>query len=185
MRWPALLALALFSLACNGAETPRPPSETPAAPNDHDASTPKPESAGLTTDHDRYRFVDGPYGDELTIPSTLTAPAGQPLYLVNCNGQISTGLQSESDGVWTDAWVGLINQCLSDPIVIQPGESHHYDVLIRRGSGGMTGGAGELPPPGTYRVAWHGVLSSFNAQRYPFGEPVPEELRTAKPIVIE
>lgn len=185
MRWVSLLVPFAFLVACNGGGAPPPSSQPSATSHGNAESSPQSERAAISTDRAHYRFVDGPHGDELSIRTTLTAPADHPLYVVNCNGQISTGLQAERDGLWTDVWTGMINQCLSEPIVISPGESYDYDVLVRRGSGSMKDAVDDLPPPGTYRVVWHGVLSSFDAERYPFGEPVPEELRTSNPIVIE
>jgi hypothetical protein len=186
MRGLTLLVPLAFLVACNGGGNPPPSPQPSATPQGNPEPSPQPELAAISTDRSHhYRFVEGPHGDELVIRSTLTAPADDPLYVVNCNGQISTGLQAERDGLWTDVWTGAINQCLSEPIVIPPGESYGYDVLVRRGSGSVKDGVNDLPPPGTYRVVWHGVLRSFDPERYPFGEPIPEELRTSSPIVIE
>lgn len=141
----------------------------------------------IVTDRDHYSYESGEWGDEILIRSTLTAPEAQPLYIVNCNGRFPTGLQKLGDGVWTDSWASVENQCLSSPITIGPGESHEYEIVIREGSGSLLGPrvSHPLPSPGTYRVVWHSVLTSYDPDRYPLGELLPLEQRVSAPIMIE
>src|SRR5688572_28212516 len=60
--------------------------------------------APVRTDRTRYVFEDGPHGLETTIVATLKAPSDQILYLVNCNGAITTGLQRLDGNEWVNAW---------------------------------------------------------------------------------
>lgn len=155
------------------------------APSSPDTGQPSSSRPAITTDAERYSFEPGEHGAELEIRSTLHAPPNQTVYVVNCNGQIAAGLQSFQNDVWTDSWAGVINQCLSEPIIIPPGGSHDLTLLVRRGSGSMVDGEGDNPPPGTYRVIWYGALDSFDGSRYPFGNVLPVEQRVSEPIIID
>ena len=141
----------------------------------------------IQTDRTRYVRQQGQFGDEITIKARFTNTTGAPVYLVNCNGAFTWGLQRQVGGRWVDAWVGATNACLSPPIVVAPGKTHEGSVIVRRGSGAVLYPRRdpEHPEPGTYRVVWHNMLSSFDPNVTPFGPDVPVERRVSPPITIE
>jgi hypothetical protein len=141
----ALLAV-LFLFQCSGAE------RTPIA-----------------TDRAEY-----PFGDEVVIVSTLSAPADRAAHVENCNGAITTGLQRQSNGKWVDAWIAATNACRSAPIVIPAGGSHAATLLVRPRAGAVVDPPGRVDgmiEPGKYRVVW-------------FGVDLPLEQRVSEPIEI-
>lgn len=112
---PTRAILLLAGIAAAGcAETPM-PGAAPAA---------KAAPAPIRTDRASYAFRHGFFGPETTIVATLHAPKDKTLYLVNCNGAISAGLQRLVSGAWIDAWAAVTNSCLSQPVVVRPGETH-------------------------------------------------------------
>lgn len=116
----------------------------------------------------------GPYGPQLTMKTTLRAPADRPLYVVNCNGAMTHGLQRLEGGTWTNAWIAEINGCYSRPIVIPPGG--HYSAIMTPVSRPATW----TITPGTYRAVWHNVLLSEDPR-----EELPLEQRVSAPFVVE
>ena len=135
-------------------------------------------AAGLLADKPRYTFVSGDHGPEVTIVTTFIAP--QEVFLVNCNGAISVGVQRREGDGWVNAWIGETNACLSPAIVLARGARHTATVTViaERGIGGPL-------RPGTYRAAWFNVLTSFDRDRRPFGDELPLEQRVSAPFVIE
>jgi hypothetical protein len=171
--WPLVLLL-----ACTAPEqTPRPTAIQPI---------PKPPDAAIKTDQSRYAFRYGWYGPEVVIVTTFQ-PKDQTAYVINCNGAISTGLQRLVDGVWVHAWGAATNACLSQPIVIAPGEQHTDTITIVPGAGAVIypRDRRELIEPGTYRAIWNNVLTSFDINARPFGEDMPVEKRVSAPFAID
>ncbi len=168
-----LVLLALFLAAC-------------AAPEDLDPE-PGRMAAPITTDLERYALGEGPFGPEVRIATTFTAPADTTVYLMNCNEAFSTGLQRQEGGGWVDAWVAETNSCLSPPIVISPGEKHSGVLTVASGADAEVDSrrtAGRIDA-GTYRAVWHGLYTSFDPNARPFGEELPLELRVSEPFAIE
>ena len=146
-----------------------------------------PVPPAITTDATRYVFHDGTYGPEITIRATFTAPKDRTVYLVNCNGAISTGLQQRVGNKWVNAWDPETDACLSAPIVLAPGAQHEDTIVARRSAEIVIYGpdARKRIWPGTYRVVWHNVLTSFDANARPFGPDLPLEQRVSAPIAID
>ena len=168
-----LLLLTLFLVAC------------PAPEKDLSAPVQEPRvEAPIRTDQKQYVFQHGPSGLETTIVATLKAPADQILYLMNCNGAISTGLQRKVGEEWVDAWIPPINGCLSPPIEIPPGGEMTRTLIVRPGDV-MYPPNGQQLESGTYRVAWHNVFTSYDSNGPPFGERLPLEQRVSAPITLE
>jgi hypothetical protein len=157
------------SPASTASGTPEPvaASPTPAAP-----------SAPLITDRQHYVMTPGPHGPETTIATTFTAPADRSVYIVNCGGAFSMGLQRLENGTWKDHWIGAINECLSAPIVVPPGGRHSGVMRV-------VSERHHPIPGGTYRAAWYSVLTSFDTEARPFGPDLPLEQRVSAPITIE
>lgn len=154
------------------------PAQTSTAP----AALPAP----VRTDRSSYVLTNGLQGPEATIVATLRAPADRAIYIVNCNGASSVGLQRKVDEEWVHAWVISMNACLSPPIVVPPGGEHTARIYVHERSGGvMVPQRGDMIESGTYRVLWSGVLTSFDANARGFGPELPLEQRVSAPITIE
>jgi Carboxypeptidase regulatory-like domain len=129
----------------------------------------------IATDRSAYTLRNG----ELTIVSTFTAP--RTAYLTHCNGAQPLGLQRSVNGKWVNAWVAAINGCFSAPIELKPGQQHTATVTIRPGGGAVT-----YPfESGTYRVAWFGVLASYEPRKLPHNDELPLEQRVSAPFRID
>lgn len=162
----------LLVLGCGDAIERMEPPEAVAPHDAVEAATP------IQTDARRYRFTGGPYGPQVVIVTTFTAPPDQAVYLVNCNGAITTGLQRKEGERWIDAWIAMTNACLSQPIVVPAGTSRSERIVAISEDHAPFG-------PGTYRAVWHNALTSFDAEARPFGPSLPLELRVSDPFVIE
>jgi hypothetical protein len=172
-----IVCLLGLPLACTAPEqTPRPTIEP----------VPKPPDSAIKTDQSRYAFRYGSYGPEVVIVTTFQ-PKEQTAYVINCNGAISTGLQRLVGGAWLNAWGAATNACLSQPIVIAPGEQHTDSITIVPGAGAVIypRDRREIIEPGTYRAIWHNVLTSFDMNARPFGEDMPVGQRVSAPFVID
>jgi hypothetical protein len=132
-------------------------------------------------------MVEGAYGPETTITTTFTNSTGRPLYLVNCNGSFSTGLQQKENERWIDVWAPEMNACLSPPIVIQPGEHRSTTIVPASGAHAAVSSRDNSTRinGGTYRVAWHGLYTSFDMNAHPWGEELPLEQRVSAAIIID
>jgi hypothetical protein len=178
----AVALLVLF--ACKPAETPPPaqPAETTTPPS----PAPPAQNFAVSTDRNSYQMIEGPYGPEVTITTTIRAPRDKRVYITNCNGAIGTGLQRLVGGKWEYAWAQEMNACLSAPIIIEPGQEktttilaasgEHAAVDARRNSSRIEGG--------TYRVGWHGLYTSWDLNKRPWGEELPLEQRVSAPFTI-
>jgi hypothetical protein len=121
------------------------------------------------------------------FPYTFTNRFGAPIYLVNCNGDISPSLQRRVGEAWEDWWIPMMNGCLSPPVVvkaggtlsdsawvgIRPDDGRYYSELIAGGDSTL------------YRLVWHQALASFDAAARPFGPTVPLEHRVSNAFRLE
>ena len=139
-------------------------------------------TAGIATDRAQYALAPGPYGLQTRIITTFRAPADTTAWILHCNGAIAWGLQRQVDGSWRDAWVVMTDQCLSPAIIIF-GDSAFVDTLIFSASAGAAIDSAGIGP-GTYRVAFYNVLTSFDAAARPFGPELPLEQRVSAPITL-
>lgn len=170
---PVFVLLAVLLAACATPEDLDPKREQLAAP--------------IVTDRERYALEDGPYGPETTIVTTFTAPEHTAVYLMNCNGAFSPGLQRRDGDAWVDAWVAEINSCLSPPIVIAPGEQHTGTMTVasRADAEVESRKSSSRIEAGMYRAVWHGLFTSFDPDALPFGEELPLDYRVSGPFPIE
>lgn len=131
-------------------------------------------------------MLEGPFGPQTVITTTLTAPRDQQLYIANCNAAVSTGLQQRTESGWKDVWSPAMNACLSPPIIIQPLRSHTTTITPLSGAhASVSSVANEMRiDGGTYRVVWYGVYTSFDMNKQPWGEELPLEQRASAPITI-
>ena len=163
------------------------PEQRPVSP----AAGPAPEIAKqspVVTDRARYVLTSGPYGPQATIVATFRAPAERAVYLINCNGATTPGLQRREGERWVNAWVAETNGCFASPIVVAAGTTHTetMTVVSRAEAPDPAQRTGMRITSGTYRVVLHNVLASFNpaAPQAP-AEELPIEERVSAPITIE
>ena len=152
---------ALLLAACAPAPAPAP-----------DAS-PAVESAPGPAAPTSYVQASAPAADG-TVHLRVAAPPDRALYLDNCNGAFSWGLEHRVDGAWTPAWIPPINGCASPRLVFDAGRSR---TLALR----YLPGPGEAPlPAGTYRLALYGLHYARD-----FGDrtaEVPADRRASAPF---
>jgi hypothetical protein len=176
------MVLMLMLVACSRhVETPRVQTPSPVKTAIQPATTP------IRTDRSHYVLTNGPQGPETTIVATLRAPAGHPLYILNCNGATGLTLQRKVGEEWVWSWVIAMNACVSPPIVVPAGGEHTASIYVHENSGGVIHPEhGRMIESGTYRVVWTGVLTAFDANAPGFGGPeLPLEQRVSAPITIE
>jgi hypothetical protein len=141
----------------------------------------------VTTDRSAYRLEEGPYGPETRIVTTFRAPADRPVYLENCNGAINVGLQRLEGSEWVYAWSVEMNACLSEAIVMQPGESRTETIVVASGVDAVVSSRRTETKvgAGTYRVIWLGVYTSYDIRKPPpYGVPLSVEQRVSAPFPI-
>jgi hypothetical protein len=178
------LLLALLLVACSrvaDTPSPRPQQDQPAAQENV-----QPAPSGASTDKQHYAMVEGPYGPLTVITTTLTAPHDKRIYITNCNGAMSVGLQQQVVSEWKDVWSPAMNACLSLPIVIEPAKSLTTTITPASGAHAAIDSVanGTNIEGGTYRVAWHGVYTSFDMNKQPWGEELPLSDRVSPPFSI-
>ena len=173
-------ALVLLLVACSrGVDERVPPPPPPRVPVHQPATPPAP----VRTDRSAYVLTQGPQALEATIVTTLRAPAGHAVYILNCNGASGVTLQRKVGDEWVYSWVVTMAACMSPPIVVPPGGEHTARLSLHDRPGAVPGG-GRLES-GTYRVLWSGVLASFDANARGYGPELPLEQRVSAPITIE
>ena len=121
-------------------------------------------------------------GYRLEIPHVFTNHTRAPVYIKNCIGGFPINLEKRVDGEWAQVYVGGgLLQCLSAPIVVEPGATHSDTLEVGYAFPG-TIYSPQMDPaelPGNYRMVWPNVLSSFQSDGPPFGEPIPLEYRVS------
>lgn len=110
-----------------------------------------------------------------TIHFRITAPKRRALYLENCNGAISWGLEHERSHAWVPAWGAEINGCHSMPMEIPAGSMREFrEVLAVR--------PGETLPPGPYRLAVYGLYFTHKSPDHSASIEVPDAFRMSRPF---
>jgi hypothetical protein len=154
-----------------------------------DVAEPGTFAGDLTRDHDapfqtgstEYVLNRTSAGYAMEIDFQFTNPRDGLVYFVNCNGATGLVLEKWVAGQWQIAWAPVMPLCLSPPIIVRPHdawsgkvhvyagefESNHYPQFDIR----------ELE--GVYRLQWVELLSSYDADRYPFGELLPRSERVS------
>ncbi len=140
----------------------------------------------LQTDTDSFTLslADGPYY-RADIPYRFTNRTGAPVYVVNCNGDVSPSLDRYDDDRWSLAWSPEMNGCLSLPIVIESGASYADTLRFAAGiDGNLSFNQIEWSrDSATFRLNWVQALSSF-ADTLPFGPQIPLEHRVSNPFTL-
>ncbi|MEX0891826.1 MAG: hypothetical protein WEB88_06605 [Gemmatimonadota bacterium] len=115
------------------------------------------------------------------IPIGFINPYDEPVYIVNCNGQLAPLLEKRVDGEWVEFWHGISDMCLSPPIVIQPRAAFSRLLQVR----GAYPGRDVLPEwassdvAGEYRLVLNSMVFDFDPDGRPFGTDVPRSARTS------
>lgn len=105
----------------------------------------------------------------------VTAPKSRALYLENCNGAISWGLERKSAAAWVPAWGAEIDGCHSAPIEIPAGTHRDFhEVVALRPSEPLLRGA--------HRVAVYGLYFNHDSNDHPIDSEVPHALRLSQPF---
>lgn len=105
----------------------------------------------------------------------ISAPEDRALYLDNCNGAISWGLEHEQAHTWVPAWTAEINGCHSQPIEIAAGTAREFVEVFRPRPGDA------LPPP-PYRLAVYGLYFTHESSDHAANVEVPHALRLSQPF---
>jgi len=163
-RYAGIIAL-LLSVSCASSTAP----QFPVGP----------ENPPIVTDRSAYMLTPENNGLSVTIPYVFTNQTSGPVYVVNCRGGFAKALQRWNGVAWADAWTPGLLDCLSDPIVINVGESYTTELHVW----GARPGSDWFPqfdvadPSGWYRLVWIDALSSFDRNVPSFGTPIPFEKR--------
>jgi hypothetical protein len=176
--------------ADSGERRPAEKGDTIVKPHSRDTATAQPlpsDGAPMRTSAAVYQLQSHPHGFVVKIPYTYTNRSGAPLYLTNCNGDVSPGLEWESDGKWTPVWYPTMNECLSPPVVIKPGESYSdtLGLVIQEYQKEIYPEVRRSGSTRRYRLIWHQALASFDANARPFGPSVPIDQRVSNPFQLK
>lgn len=185
LAWAVAVVLAVALASCAD-EQPARSTPRPTPPLATNRAATKPQS--VTTDAKRYVMKQGAFGPEVTIVSQLHALPGRTLHVMNCNGAMSVGLQRLVGNAWVNAWIPTINGCHSAPIVVRAGEPHTYALTSRPRAGAVLHPREShdgMIEPGTYRVVWFNVLTTYDLRARPHGEELPLDERVSAPVTIE
>ena len=138
-------------------------------------------AAAFQTDSLSYTLVSTQFGIEGEIAFVFTNPTSAPVYIVNCRGETKLRLEKQVADQWVPAWSPVVRECLSPPIVVQPGERYSGVVHVFGGFPSTNWHPQFVvdPIPGVYRIVWADVLRTYNDRAYPFGEPLPAEQRVS------
>jgi hypothetical protein len=115
------------------------------------------------------------------IGYTFTNVTDAPAFVPNCNGAFDMSLERRTAAGWEEVWHPDLPECLSAPLVIDPGDELEDVIDLRIGAPG----SGTFPqfdaadPDGTYRIVLIDVLSSYDGGTFPFGPRLPLEARVS------
>ena len=115
-----------------------------------------------------------------SVDYVFTNDTGMTVYIVNCQGRFDLLLERWIGGAWVTAWSPFNPQCLSAPIVIEPGTTFQDTVSIVSGCPALvyTPELDCSSPDGTYRILWVDALPSYQ-DHLPFGPQIPLPYRVS------
>lgn len=189
--------LAVATLACGptdpaGRPSSEPDDPAPAAPGskapDTDESPLVPTPPGLSTESSTYRLRTDGVTERTSIPFAYRNARAEALYHPTCRPSggpptVAVMIERLDGGIWVPAWSQALPQCLSDPLVIQPGETFRdtLEVVLHPQDSIHPG---ILVPgqdvEGTYRLVWTQLLRTYDPDGYPFGEEIPFPERASR-----
>jgi hypothetical protein len=169
----------LFSACRPGVVQPEGQELQSSTENSVDEPLDRDPTAPFQTDQLHYTLVATPDGLEGEIPFVFTNPTKSPVYIVNCNGFTELIMEKWTGEQWVKAWEPAMEACLSEPIVVQPGQAYRavVHVFAADPAKDMYPKFSVASVPGVYRLVWQAVLQNYAPDAYPFGEALPLEQR--------
>ncbi len=165
----AVLGAAAVLVAC-GSE---------AVPTEQEGPLERDDNAAFQTDSLRYGLVRTTQEYQGRVEMQYTNRRSDSVYVANCGGATAVKLERLVAGQWRTAYEPPVFNCFSQPIVIAPGATRRFTLLIGAGVQGST-----VEPrwpyadvEGTYRVVWGQFLSSYREDRSPKGDALPLDQR--------
>lgn len=137
--------------------------------------------APIQTSRLDYELREVDRGVETDIEYEFRNRTSAPIFIVNCNGSTGVRLEKLIGGEWVGAWGNTTPDCLSPPIVIDPGQAVTRTLSVFGGHPGC-GCAPQFSfeeREGIYRMVLVDVLDSFDENLSPFGTQIPEEERVS------
>lgn len=152
---------------------PAPAASEPSAPSPPESSGAASTDPAAAANASFVSLVARPAGNRVRF--RIIAPVDRPLFLENCNGAMSWGLEREAKGEWVPAWGAEIDGCHSAPIEIPAGTARDFDGVVT-----------ERPhaprPPGPYRLAVYGLYFTHDDRDHAAGIEVPHDRRRSAPF---
>ncbi len=150
-----------------------------AAPTENDGPLDRDANAAFQTDSMTYSLVRTTQEYQGRVEMQYTNRRSDSVYVVNCGGATAVKLERLVGGQWRSAYEPPVFNCFSQPIVVAPGATRRFTLLV---GAGVTGSTIEPKWPfadvdGTYRIVWGQFLSSYREDRQPKGEALPLEQR--------
>jgi hypothetical protein len=144
------------------------------------------DQALVRTEASAYTLRSSSRGLEVAIGYSYENRTGSRVYLVNCNGHVAPVLERKiGDGEWELAWAAPEHDCLSPPVVIEPGAALR-DTLLVYGRPPGSNSYPQIDPDrirGVHRLRWNRALTSFEP-RLPFGQELPLALRVSNEFLL-
>lgn len=170
------LATALAACTAGGVDGARDGDSAAAAGRNDTIATSPPAADGpmMRTSAETYALRKTSLGYQADIPYTYTNRTDGAVYLVNCNGDVTPGIQRMVGGEFTQWWIPSTNACLSPPVVIAPGSTYSDTVrVVISPQDPQLYASIDTAPAGSYRLVWYSALSSFDDDARGFGQPIP------------
>lgn len=148
----------------------------------------------IRTGHDTYAFTRDGDWERTRIDFGYDNGGPDTLYQATCRANgvgdpgLSMAVQRRVEDRWETAWVPILLACLSEPIVVPPGSTYRdtLEVTLHPQDSTLQPLLNtEVDIEGTYRLLWQGLLRSYDAESYPFGEEVAESLRVSNAFRLE
>lgn len=165
----AVLGAVAVLVACGG----------DAVATESDGPLERDANATFQTDSLSYGMVRTAQEYQGRVEMQYTNRRRDTVYVANCGGATAVKLERFVAGQWRTAYEPPVFNCFSQPIVITPGATRRFTLLI---GAGVPGGTVEPRWPytdvdGTYRVVWGQFLSSYREDRQPRGDALPLDQR--------
>lgn len=161
--------LAFSSLACGG----------DAALTENDGPLERDANAAFQTDSMTHGLVRTALEYQGRVEMQYTNRRSDTVYVANCGGSTAVKLERLVAGQWRSAYEPPVFNCFSQPIVVAPGATRRFTLLV---GAGVTGSTVEPKWPfadvdGTYRIVWGQFLTSYREDRSPKGDALPLDQR--------
>jgi hypothetical protein len=141
----------------------------------------------ISTDMQGYLLRRDGLGLATEIGIRFENVSAERMYIVNCLGGLAPMLEKRVGDAWVPYWSPVLLQCLSAPIVVEPGQAIERRIDVW----------GSLPETnhypqwatsdveGIYRIVLHSVVFNYDSGRPDLGDPVPQELRVSNTFTLQ